>query len=74
MLTEKQTPRQSVRPEGRRHRDSESHPRGRGTSRRIHCEQGRVTVNDPTGVVLFFAAAGVMGCLTLIVLGYIREE
>ena len=30
-------------------------------------------MNDPSSVVLVFAAAGVMGCLALLVLGYLRE-
>jgi len=28
---------------------------------------------DPTDAVLFFAAAGIMGCLALLVLSYIRN-
>jgi len=30
-------------------------------------------MNDPGSVVLIFAAGGIMGCLTLLVLAYIRE-
>jgi len=30
-------------------------------------------MSEPSSVMLIFAAAGVMGCLAIIVLGYIRE-
>jgi len=30
-------------------------------------------MNDPSSVVLIFAAGGIMGCLALLVLGYLRD-
>jgi len=30
-------------------------------------------VNDPSSIVLIFAGFGIMGCLVLLVLSYLRE-